>query len=434
MATDATAFKPEKKGFYGIWVMVAVCVIFMFGGAMTYVATMYWPSMMKLNGFQAGDLGMVAAVLMWTGLVWSPTAGWLTDKIGCRKTLLIGCGLFLLSGVLVSTVTELWQMFVYFAIPVGLGQATVMGVTVNTLIRKWYMKNAGTAVAIMYVCSSIFQIFAYPTLIRLSAQMTFRPVVLISVVSMEVVAILLVWILVKDSPESIGQNIDGMTDEEKKAFWTGLGGQIKAEKNNTPGEAIKTPQWWLWALIFGLVPGTMLGVMQNLTMMGISFGYDEASVGILMIYFMVPSMIGRLAAGWLGDRIGKRTVMIICGIVAAINFIGGYLWVSDPSSMNIFVAVMGLVIMAPIVLLSPLLGDMFGRLNMGKIMGWSGMVTTPIIGVFPLMAGMIKTATGSYNPFLLVSAVAMAAVVVMVIFMRPTETEKNNLRKAEKKS
>jgi MFS family permease len=223
-----------------------------------------------------------------------------------------------------------------------------------------------------------------------------------------------------------------MSDEEKNKFMAGFGGQIMDEKHNTVKEAMKTPQFWLWTLSYGLIPGVLLGTMQNLTTIGISYGYDAAAVGILMAYFQVTSIIGRLLGGPIGDRIGKRLLMLICIVISALALFAAYAMLKDVLGMNIFVMIFGLFIMPPIILLPPLLGDMYGRLNMGKIMGFSGMFTTAIVGLCPLIAGMIKSMTGTYNMWLLLSGIFLAVVFVCVFLMRPTATEINNLGLAKK--
>jgi MFS family permease len=418
----------SKKGiFYGWWVVVVCCFVFMTGGIMSYASTIFFPAMMKEMGWKPSDLSLVFSILMWLPIVFSPLAGLLADKIGCRKTLLAGICCFLASGLLMSTVSKVWHVILYFSVLTSLGQTLALSVAIQTLLRRWFMKKAGLVVSIQMVCSAIFQAIMFPTLNGLSMSMGFRPVIVKYVLITQIIAMVLVFLLIKETPEEMGLNMDGITDEEKNKFMAAIGGQMMKEKNNTLGEAIKTPQFWFWVVSYGLWLGVLMGFMGNVTTIGISYGYDPKSVGIIMTYFMAVSIVGRLMAGWLGDKLGKRNVLLVCAGATAVILLAGFFLVNSATSVTILYACLGLFIMAPMVLMFPWIGDLYGRTNMGKIMGIALGIGTVLVGAFPMLAGMIKTATNSYTPFFGVSAAAICLAFILIFLIRPTETQKNNM-------
>jgi len=401
--------------------------MFMVGGIMSYAGTIYFPAMMKEMGWSPADLALVFSILMWSPIILSPVGGWLTDRLGPRKTLLLGSCAFMISGLLMATVSELWHVVVYYSVITGVGQALVMGVTVQTLLRKWFMKRAGLVVSIMFVCSAIFQAIMFPTLVRLSMTSGFRPVITITTLVTQGIAILLIFLIVRDSPEKMGLNMDGMTDEEKNAFMAALGGELMSEKANTLGEAIRTPQFWLWTIAYGICAGVLMGLMGNVTTIGISFGFDAASVGIIMTYFMGVSIVGRLGSGWLGDKFGKRSILIVATAMTGVILACAYFAVSSASGVSMMYAALGLFIMAPMVLMFPFIGDLFGRANMGKIMGVGLGCGTVLVGAFPMVAGIIRSMTGSFSPFMALAAAAMFVAAILLVSIAPTETMMSNM-------
>ena len=55
--------------------------------------------------------------------VLSPVSGWIGDRYGARLSLFVAAGLYVGGMLLLSTVSELWQLYLYYSLFLGLAQA-----------------------------------------------------------------------------------------------------------------------------------------------------------------------------------------------------------------------------------------------------------------------------------------------------------------------
>ena len=60
------------------------------------------------------------------GAVCAPISGWLGDRFGAQKMMALGGVLYLVSMVLLGSVTELWQFFIVFGVLLASTQSISM--------------------------------------------------------------------------------------------------------------------------------------------------------------------------------------------------------------------------------------------------------------------------------------------------------------------
>ena len=77
----------------------------------------------------------------------SPASGWVGDRYGARKSLFVAATLYVAGMLLLSTVDQLWQLYVYYSILLGLAQA-LFTVNIPTTVAAWFKRKLGVAVGI----------------------------------------------------------------------------------------------------------------------------------------------------------------------------------------------------------------------------------------------------------------------------------------------
>ena len=77
----------------------------------------------------------------------SPVSGWLGDRYGARKTLFVAATLYVAGMLLLSTVSQLWQLYIYYSLLLGLAQA-LFTVNIPTTVAAWFKRKLGVAVGI----------------------------------------------------------------------------------------------------------------------------------------------------------------------------------------------------------------------------------------------------------------------------------------------
>jgi MFS family permease len=83
---------------------------------------------------------LVSAVL-------SPSAGWVGDRYGARRSLLVAASLYVGGMLLLSTMSQIWQLYIYYSLVLGLAQA-LFSVNIPTTVAAWFKKRLGVAVGI----------------------------------------------------------------------------------------------------------------------------------------------------------------------------------------------------------------------------------------------------------------------------------------------
>ena len=77
----------------------------------------------------------------------SPVAGWLGDRYGARKSLFVAATLYVAGMLLLSSVNQLWQLYLYYSLVLGLAQA-LFTVNIPTTVAAWFKRKLGVAVGI----------------------------------------------------------------------------------------------------------------------------------------------------------------------------------------------------------------------------------------------------------------------------------------------
>ena len=81
------------------------------------------------------------------GAVLGPVAGWVGDRYGARRSLLVAATLYIVGMLLLSTITQLWQLYIYYSLILGTAQA-LFQVNIPTTVAAWFQRRLGVAVGI----------------------------------------------------------------------------------------------------------------------------------------------------------------------------------------------------------------------------------------------------------------------------------------------
>ena len=77
----------------------------------------------------------------------APVAGWIADRYGTRRSLLVASTLYVGGMFLLSTITTVWQLYLYYSVVLGIAQA-LFQVNIPTTVAAWFRRRLGLAVGI----------------------------------------------------------------------------------------------------------------------------------------------------------------------------------------------------------------------------------------------------------------------------------------------
>ena len=314
----------------------------------------------------------------------SPIAGWLIQKFKLRNLMLVGCGL--LGGALIVHSQTSTPWVVYAA-------RTVMGVSLClvgvlpsiVLVSNWFVRRRGLALGMLLTGTSIGGVVIPQIATPLITAYGWRPAMLVLSFVIWLVLVPAIILLVKDKPQEIGMQPDGLpvSDEvSATAATTGI----------SLTEALRTPIFWILALCAAAVFYPIFVTTQQFILQATKIGLSpqQASFSLSALFFV--SVAGKFLFGWLSDRFPPTHVMIACCLV----MFGSTLVLLDltPASVFAFLLPFGFGYGGTFVLLQRIAADFFGNRDYPRILGALIVIETVGAAIGGLVTGRLADASG----------------------------------------
>jgi MFS family permease len=135
----------KRKIFYGWWVLIALFFVGMLGPMARYTVTALGPFISEEMGWGATSMGLALSMSLWIYALASLPVGWLIDRVGSRRILIMG-GILLFMGLWwFSKVNVLWQLYLSVGLIIGIGVSMTHFLATQSTARKWFSKKAGLA-------------------------------------------------------------------------------------------------------------------------------------------------------------------------------------------------------------------------------------------------------------------------------------------------
>jgi MFS family permease len=413
---DVPMIKRKPRFFYGWYILAALFIVGCIGPMSRYSLSAFFPAISEELGWSRSLIGTAQSMSLWVYSFLSIFVGWMVDRIGGRKTILIG-GAFCLAGwMLLSSVNTLWQLYLYYGVVMALAVSLTHLVPVQSTSRKWFVKHGGLAGGIVGSAFALGTAIFSPLLTSTSAVYGWRDVSIVVGLLSGIPIIALAYFIIRDTPESVGQYPDGTAGPELHRT------AVLPSARWSVRDALHTRQFWLLFGVYSLLGVVYNGILGHLVIWAVDLGSSAAAAGIFVTLFNGPSIIARVTGGYSGDRFGKRKIMIIGMICSLAVALAGWQIVDSPYYLVAFAVIWGITIGFSNTLFAPYLGDLFGRENVGSLFGILTLGWGLIGGVGPLVWGFIYDSTGHYTPALLLSAGCYLIAVALVFLIRPLKT------------
>ena len=414
--TTALQGSPRKGFFYGWWVVTALFLVGMLSPMARYSLTALAPFIQQELLWTKGQIGMAFSIHFWVYSFSVLLVGWMVDRIGSRRVIFWGGLVLLIALMLLSRLSTLWQLYFFFGVITALGVSMTHFVPNQATSRKWFIKKAGLASGIIAAAVSVGSAILAPVLTGMAGSIGWHTTWFICALGFGIIIMLLAWLVIRNTPESMGLHPDGTAEAPPEAEVTS---SATEEAMWSPRQALRTSPFWLLFIAYSLTNIPFVGMMTHIVMWGADLGEPLATAGIFMTAFAFPSMLSRILGGWLGDRRGKRRILILACCASLLVMIGGWLTVGSRSSLFIIAILFGISSGMPYAVVTPYLGDLYGRATVGTLVGVLIFGATFVGGFGPIIWGWIADTTGSYNPACLVSAIAYVIAIIALILLKP---------------
>jgi MFS family permease len=358
------------------------------------------------------------------GAALGPIEGFLIDRIGARKMVLVGFLIMAVGFVLFSFVHSLWQFYAVFIL-INLGNGIGGWLAVVTILNSWFKRKRTIAMAGAMSGILIAGVFVPPYTIALN--MDFRLTVFIFGLIIMAVAFPCVKII-RNNPEELGLVPDGAAS--KKSEDKNTPGKIAEDEEIefTVGQALKTPVFWI--LTVAHVSSTISLATLSIHLMARlqDIGLSSTTASYIELVSSVVALPSLFVAGWLGDKISKKYLVGLFLFLQGISTI--VLTVANGVPLALLFAVLyGTAFGGRIPLMTAIRGDYFGRKAFASIMGWSMLPNGILMAIAPVWAAWMFDTYGSYTvPFLSYAVINIAGALVMLLVKKPKLTRATRLR------
>jgi len=355
MITDNIG-QESKLSYYG-WVvvemaflanMIAFGIVYSFSVFLKMLSSDFgWTRAMTAGAFSAYAISHDVFALF---------AGWLTDKFGPRVIAITG-GLCLAgSMILMSHITMIWELYLCYAFLLGWGVAASYTPMMAT-VSRWFTLKRGLAIGLTASGLGAGSLVLSPLAAWLISSYGWR-IAYVFVGAMAFTVFIPIVIFIKKSP---------MESYEVKS-------QMEAIADFSLVEALRTRALWTLSFSWLFAALALWAIMIHIVPLLTDKGIPLTIAGFLAGLAGGGSMIGRISAGFLSDKLGRKITLITAYFFQLVMLI----WLLFAKEM------WGFFIFAP------LFGISFG--------GWAG-----VIAAFPADYFGLK-ATGTIFGFVVIMA------------------------------
>ncbi|MFC1900258.1 MFS transporter [Chloroflexota bacterium] len=391
-------------------VALAALVNVILGGTTYTFSVFFEPLSSEFGWTRALTSGAFSLYMILHGFLYIVT-GKLNDKLGPR-IVMSGCGFFMgLGYILMSTTNNVWHIYLFYGVVIAIGMSGGY-VPLTSTVTRWFegSKKRGLMVGISIAGVGIGTMIVPPFANWLIYTYSWR-------VSYMVIGIIVMAVVIaasqfmKRAPDKKQQVSDNDAVQQDKPASLTLGGLSLAE-------ALRTRQLWLLSISYFGFGVFLQAIMVHIVMHALDMGITAAQASSIFVAVGGLSVAGRISMGAACDRIGNKSVIIICFavMIAALSWllIAKELWM-----LLIFASAFGFAYGGLVAAQSPIVADLFGIRSHGEILGVIVFIVTIGAAAGPVIAGGIFDATKSYFPAFLVCIGFGIIGLILTFFLKP---------------
>jgi MFS family permease len=402
------AAKDGSGLYYGWIIAVASGVILLITNGMTLGGLNVFdkPLLEALSQASGAPVSLAAlkardAITLGVSGLMAPLAGAAADRFGVRPLMLIGAVLLSAGYFLYSTADSLSTVY---AIHVLFASAlATCGLVVNViLVSRWFVRDRGLALGIALAGTSLGNGTMPPLNAALIGEIGFRPAFAwTSLLPLLLIPVILFIVRERPADLTAQQPLTGVPRG--------------AVASLSLGAALRTTNFWVLALVAMFTFFSIIGTQAHLNLYMLGRGFSPMDAGFSYTVLFYLGLIGKIASGFLADRLGRKPVFVSTLLIMAI----GALLLTRPGTSVLWAGLVffGLGWGGLYTLLQLLAADYFGPLHLGKILGAITVLDTFGGGLGPPLIGAIRDRAGSYdNAFLLVAFLVTVALLIATQF------------------
>ena len=421
--------------FYG-WTLVGVAAFIMVIGTVPLFQGMTaWFVVLESHfNWSRTQLSIAFSLSRVEGSIMGPISGYLIDRLGSRRMVLIG--LIVAGGgfVIMSQMQNIWHFYIAFVVmSMGVGLGTWM--PMMTVLNNWFVRNRSTAMALAMEGFLVGGMALVPLLaFVIDPDVPGRPGWRLTALAIGIFLVAVAFPLsqlVRNAPEPYGLFPDGEPAARARQTAASPGAADTAEEPDfTWQEAIRTGTFWLITMGHACSSIVIVTLTVHLGPMLDDRGFSLQTIGWVVGAYTGVAAVFTLIGGYVGDRLPIRLALfgfsVIQSASVVVLMLAETLWM-----VYLFAVLMGIGFGGRNPLTTAIRGVYFGRKAFASITGISMIPMNVMLLASPLFAGIMFDATRSYFiPMAVVAIVSLAGSSLFLFLGSPEAARESRRRRA----
>jgi MFS family permease len=356
--------------------VTAFVVLFCIVGVAVWGLPFYYDFMVQQFGWTRAQVtsGNALSKLV-VGPIFGFLAGWVVDRFGPRRMMMMG---ILMAGLALVGLgwTSSLGMFYFFYFFNALGYVCGGPLPNQVLLTRWFDRSRGKAMGLAYlgigiggatipwISHALVQHFGWQAALRILG------------LSIMVVSLPLAM-LVKEPPRA--ERIAG------------------SFQSASPKAAFKQVSFYLLTLGSMCSIAAVSGTQQNLKLfLSLDRHFTQRDAAGVLSLVLAFSIVGRLLIGWLADRFSKKYVMLLTYLLVAAGipllFLG-----TTRLILYVSAAIFGIGLGGDYMIIPLVTAEIFGLEILGRLLGVLLAAGAIADAVAPWLIGRLRDTTGSYS-------------------------------------
>lgn len=329
-------------------------------------------------------------------------AGWVVDRFGPRRLMVAGilmAGIALVGLGSIHTLAGFYVFYLFNAV----GYVCGGPLPNQVLLSRWFTGARGRAMGFAYLGIGVGGAIVPFLAVWLSRELGWQGA-LRALGALIVVAALPLALVVPESPDAARVARDPAAPRPAPA---------------PVGAMFRTPSFYLLLLGSMCSIAAVGGTNQHLKLfLSLDHGFTQGDAARVASLVLASSLVGRLAMGWLADRLPKKHVMLLIYLLVA-SAIPLLFLTPTRATLYPFAAVFGLGLGGEYMVIPLMAAELFGVRVLGRAMGVILTADGVAEALAPVLVGRLRDVTGSYaSGFATLIAFALAGAVAVLLLPR----------------
>ena len=363
--------------------------------------------------WSVASISLGIALRQIAGTIIGPILGPRVDKTEPKKLFFLSTIVTGFSTITLGFITNVWFFYIVYGVIGAVAITGISNLVTGTVISKWFIKSRGRALGFSDLGSSVGVIILIPVINIIITTHSWE-LAWIFLGVLHLIIMTPVSFLMKRQPEDYGllpdneasiKNNSTVTDiESGNAIWTAK-------------EAIKTYQFWIIIIAFGLSNISVMAILSHQINHIVHQGFSSTQAALIISLWAIFAGFARVLFGFLLEKISVRYLSFIVMLGSALGTY--FLLIGDSLGLLYCFAIIYGLFRGAIVLVSIIIwADYYGRSHLGAIRG----LTTPFniisLSVGPVFAGYFYDELGSYDMIFSVFIMLYIISGVLILFTK----------------